>query len=236
MITKKDIKDFVTISRLRNGQVKITHNITNESNIYELLRELGYRKTKVDNKCAYLLRNDDNIIPVTFYDIKTAFLNLLKKNEFINIPNDIESTSLTNWFYDKNPIKENGLLNHYLEDTLTNEEIHNYKLKTDIMYKHKFGVEQMLSKFKEWSFNKTVDDVGAFCKDNPLYYKRVDEKKYLVFNHFNSKGKTSDGFDCWLATFTNEEHIGSKKPIEIQDIRLSFHLDRDFQLIENYIN
>ncbi len=60
--------------------------------------------------------------------------------------------------------------------------------------------------------------------------------KYLVFTHYNSKSNTRDGFDCWIATFANTAHIGNKKPLTLQTVSLSFNLERDFELIKNYVN
>jgi hypothetical protein len=73
--------------------------------------------------------------------------------------------------------------------------------------------------------------------NNPtIYYKQVADKEFLVFNHWNIKNKSNDGLDSWLATYTDEKQIGNKKPTARQSIRLGFHLDRDFPLIEQYLN
>ena len=61
-------------------------------------------------------------------------------------------------------------------------------------------------------------------------------KKYLVFNHYNEKDRTNDGFDTWVATYNNEELIGIKKPTEFENLKLSFHLDKDYSLIKQYLN
>ena len=233
---KKDINDYITISRDKSGKAKITLDSNKEANIYKLLRGLGYGETKVDNKRIYFLREGTKIIPVNFRTIRDVFLNQFRNFEFTNIPKDIDNTLIPNWFYQKQPIKKNKLFNHYLTYILTDEEIHNYKLQNDLIYVHKLATQKLLTKFDEWSFSKTINTTEAFGKDNPLYYKKVGDKKYLVFNHYNSKDDTNDFFDCWLATFINEKHIGNKMPIEDHEIKLSFNLDTDFHLIEKYLN
>lgn len=231
-----NINDFISFDRLKNGKVKITTDISNEGNLYKYLRQLGFCKSKLDGIRIYYRRENSSIKPSSMHDIKHTFLVLLQQADFCNIPTDVSYSDILNWYLDKQPIKENGLFDHYLADNLSKTEAHNYRLLTNPMYKHKFETQQLLSKFAEWNFNKTIDKVGAFCKSNPLYFKRIEDKKFLVFNHYNSNSETNDGFDSWVATFTDEKQIGIKKPTQIQDIRLSFHLDRDFELIKDYLN
>jgi hypothetical protein len=233
---EKNINNFITINRQKNGKMKITQTDNNVGNIYKLLHEIGYCKTKLDNKSIYFLRKGIDIVPITFSDIKDAFLNILKDFEFTNIPEDIEYTTILNWYYEKLPIKENGLTNLYLNDTLTDLEIHKYKLVTDYSYIQEFEVNQLLTNFNKWAFIRTVDEIGTFCKGSQLYYKNIGDNKYLIFSYINSLGKTKGYFDCWIATFTNNHQIGNNKPISLQDIRQGFKLNRDFELIKEYLN
>lgn len=231
----RDINSIVSIIRQKNGKVRITHDAQNERNIYQLLHEFGFCKSKLDNKPVYYRRNANNIMPSNMRDIRIVFFNWLKKSEFDNIPEDIDYSTILNWYLEKQPIKENGLFDHYLQDTLTEEDANKLKLLTDRTYRHKFEVETLLSKLNEWLFSKTTDQVGTFCKDHPVYYKKIEGKKYLLFNHYNSRDKINDGFDCCIAIFNNENQIGNKKPLFREEIRLSFILDRDYSLIEAYL-
>lgn len=233
----KDINNFIDIVRQKNGRVKIKHNITNEGNIYKLLRDFGFRKSKLDNRRIYFRRQADIVTPVNLSDIKDAFREFLKCGDFTNIPTDINHHDILEWYYSTHPIKENGLFDHYLEDTLTEVETHNFRLATDHDYRHRFEIKQLLSKFDEWAFSKSTDNINSYSSNNPpLYYKRIDDRKFLVFNHWNANTKYTGGFDSWIATYSNEKQIGNKKPLDLQDIRLGFRLDRDYPLIEQYLN
>lgn len=232
-----DINNFIYFIRQKNGQVKIKHNISNEGNIYKFLRDLGFRKAKLDNRLIYYRRHNNELTPVHKMDIKHAFLDFLKSAEYSNAPDYVSHNDILNWYYSKMPIKENGLYDHYLEDNLSEHEIHSLRLRTNDDYKHKFEISQLIAKFDELNFSKTVDTINSYSSNNPpLYYKNVGDKKYIVFIHRNYNSKNTDCFDGWLATYTNEEQIGKKKPIEFQDFRLGFRLDRDFSLIEQFIN
>lgn len=233
---ERDINDFITIVRQKNGIIKITHNLSNEGNIYKLLRDLGFRKAKLNKKYVYFRRESGTLILSSFQEMKDAFRDILGKYEFTNIPDDIRYDSVLNWYHNRRPIKENGLFNHYLKDSLTEFE---GKILVPVDPKNKarkFNTENLQTKLDELKFKSTVDKIGTFCINNPLYYKKVGENKYLIFNHFNSKNKNNDGFDSWLATYSTENQIGSKKPLLIEDIRLNYILDRDFELIENYLH
>lgn len=232
---KRDINDFITITRSKSGRAKIDHNGQNQANIYQLLHDLGFRKSKLENKRIYYRREGEQLIPTNFRKIEDAFFEQLKETEFINIPDDVRLFDIVNHFYEKPPIKENTLFTHFFAETLTETEALNYKLLTDHTFKHKFEVQHLLSKLEEWKFDKTIDIASSITNNAPLYYKKVEGNKYLIFTHFNSKSNTYDGFDCWIATFAKTGHIGNKKPLTLQTVSLGFILDRDFELIKNYI-
>ncbi len=232
---KRDINDFISIVRFRNGQVKINHDGQNQANIYQLLHEFGFRKSKLENKRIYYRRDGEQLIPSSFRKIEDTFFEQLRETEFINIPDDVRFFEIVNHFYEKSPIKENALFTHFFAETLTETEAFNYKLLTDHQFKHKFEVQHLLSKLEEWKFDKTIDINSSITNNAPLYYKKVEGNKYLIFTHFNSKSNTYDGFDCWIATFAKTGHIGNKKPLSLQTVSLGFILDRDFELIKNYV-
>lgn len=233
---EKNINHFITVIRQKNGRVKITHDVNNERNIYQLLHKLGYRKTKLDNKRIYFKETESDLTPVSIQEIRRAFYDLLKKHEFENVPDDVDYTSILNWFLEKKPIKENVLLNHYLEVELNDYETHILKIKADVDYKHKNEIKNVLSKFKDWGLRKTTDKNSKICNNAPLYYKNIGENKYLIFSHYNSDSKKNiDGFDCWIATYNNEKQIGKTKPIDIQDVSLRFNLTNDIELIRRFI-
>jgi hypothetical protein len=233
---EKDINKYLTIIRNKDGKAKITHNLENEANIYKLLYNLGFRKTNFNNKRLYFQRVKDDLVPVSIHDIRTTFYQLLKDFEFENVPNDVNYNDILNWNLDKQPIKQNGLFNHYLETELNENETHILKLKKDVDYKHRNEINAILNKLEEWNFRKSIDKKSAICTNAPLYYKKIEANKFLIFSHYNSENKKNiDGFDCWLANYRNEKQIGKTVPSELEDVRLSFNLERDFELIKEYV-
>ena len=233
---EKDINNFLTISRTKNGKVKISHNTENEANIYKMLFKLGFRKTTLNNKKLLFKKTNDDLIPISIHDIRNAFYDLLKNFEFVNVPDDVNYTDILNWNLEKQPIKQNGLFNHYLSVELNESEIHILRMKTDVNYKHRNEINSILDKLNEWNFSKSIDKKSSICINAPLYYKKIDNNKFLVFSHYNAESKKSiDGFDCWLANFKNEKQIGVSSPRELKDIRLSFNLERDYELIKDYV-
>jgi len=232
-----DITNFITIVYYKNGTTKVKHDINNEANIYKLLREFGYRKSKLDNRKLFFRICDNDLTPVSLTDIKYAFSSFIRDCEYTNCPEEISHNQIFNWYVRTNPIKENGLFDNYLAHTLTEKEEHMLRLKTNHDFKHKFEINELLTKFEEWSFSKTIDKINSYSSKNPpLYYKKVADNKFLVFNHWNTNTKHTDGFDCWIATYNNEKQIGLKKPLELKDIRLGFRLERDYSLIQDFLN
>ena len=229
------INDFVTIDRFKNGRKKIEFKIRNESNVYRLLKTLGYCYAKVEGKVYYYRRIGDNLIPQSVLSIKQAFGNFLTSASFSDLPGDLTLNEVRNWELSKRPVKVNGLFKDHLHDKLTSEEVHRLRMKTDVEYSHQFEINFILDKFKQWGLKQGLDQVGSFSKGNPLYYKDLGNQKFLVFNFFNAKRKLHSGFDCWLATFVQEKHIGHRKPLSNQDIRLGFQFEKDYALIKRYV-
>ncbi len=111
-------------------------------------------------------------------------------------------------------------------------------MKQSEYYKeHKKKINQTIDQFLSWGFKKTVDKNSSLCTGSDIYYKQIEENKYLIFCHYNPETKKDiDGFDCYLAEFRSESGIGLTKPIREKDLKLTFHLDQHFHLIKQYIN
>ncbi len=232
---KRDINDFVTIIRQKNGNVKVTHTIQNEANIYKLLHELGFRKSNLKNKKIYYQRKGGTIIPTNFKDIKYAFLDILRKSEFTNIPEDLRYSEIVNWYHKRLPIKNNGLFDHYLFEDISQSEALTYCLLTDHIFKHKYEVQKLILRFEALKFGKTIDKSNSICQNAPLYFKEIEGNKYIIFAHYNSEVKTIDGFSCWIARYRNVKQIGIKKPVVLQLIKPNFYLANDYELVRDYV-
>lgn len=94
----------------------------------------------------------------------------------------------------------------------------------------------MLAELKRYGFSETVDSINEYSIEADLYYRSIGGKRYLVFNHYNKKRKADlQGFDCWISTYNSENEIGKKKAIQIEDVRLSFQVERDWHLIASLL-
>ena len=103
-------------------------------------------------------------------------------------------------------------------------------------HQHSLETQSLLAKLAEWGFSKSTDTIGSFCKGNPLYYKCINEKEYLIFNHWGLKYKhQAEGFDCHLATFENEKQIGNKQPLSAKILRQGFEVKEDYMMIKGYL-
>ncbi len=232
---KKSITDFIEIKRFKNGKITIKHNLRNEGNIYRKLKELGFRQTILNDKIFLYRKVGNEIVPVKKYHLNDAFKNYLEESDFEDLPEELTNNDIINWFYEKDPIKKNGLFYQILKDELTTEEIHQVKMKTDIPYRQTFLYNEMLDKLKIWDFKKTIDKKGTICSGSPLYYKNIGKEEFLIFSHYNHNKVSISGFDLWRATYSSEKSIGKKKPRKLDDISLSFNLEKDYKLIKEYV-
>lgn len=234
---ERDINDFVRITKLKNGKVKFVYDKINERNALKLLWELGYRKTILDKKLVYFQRREGQLVPVEFREIKEAFKRVLEEYRFINIPQGVAYHDIMNWYYLKEPIKRNALFNeHMTEEVSDKAEVHALRLQVDDGYKSNFELCVLQSKLNEWGFNKQVNLSATFGKGNPLYHKKIGEKEFLVFVHRNSdNNKVHDIFECWMTKYLSEKHIGKTPPFYMNELRLGFHLDRDYNVIKEFV-
>ena len=232
---KRNLFDYVQIEKKRNGDFKVSYNLTHKANIYKCLRELGFRKTKVNAQRIYFRRCGNEIQRVNKYQMVDAFQNFLEKTDFINTPPGFTKMNLLNWFYTAHPIKLNTLLDKILIENLSEHEEHLLKLLIDPVYKKEFQVNQLLENFKSWSFKKTFDGIRSFTTNSQLYYKLINNEEYLIFSHSNPKNIRDSCFDSWIAKFPSEKWIGKKEPLKKCQVKLSFQMEKDFHLVKNLI-
>ena len=90
---------------------------------------------------------------------------------------------------------------------------------------------------KNEGFKEKLDDAGNFAKNMPLFYKRVSENTFLVFNIPTFDNIKRDNFhaDFWKVTASSEiEFLNAKlKDDKCETVRLSFDLEKDIELYKN---
>ena len=228
-----DINKYITITKQKNGKAKFSFDGNNEANIYNLLYELGFRKSKLQNKRIYFQRTGKDLVPVTINDIRTEFNNMLRGFKFKNVPEYIRYSNIINWFFERQTIKENKLLDQHLKVDLDESETHTLRLKTDTEYKHNYEIENTLLRFKKWGLKETIDSGSGICHVAPLFYKRLSNGEFLIFIYFNSTSKLSnDGFDCYIASYDDENNVGKTIPNRIAEVKLGFDLKEDLKLVK----
>lgn len=234
---KLKIKDFVVVERHDNGDVNVSYDAKCRSNIYRFLRNLGFCQTKLNGERVYYRRVEDSIYPVDFNVIEDAFFDNLKDDKFGGIPG-VESSTIFDLFLIENPIKRYKSFFDELEDELTPEELHQFKMKSDPAYCVKINIEHVHEMLKKYRFNRTVDTAANFSRMSPIYYRQIGLNDYLVFNHYNvNESHLYQGFDCWVAKYevSMVEDINQKKLIKRSLIKTNFKMPIDFKLIAHYL-
>ena len=105
--------NFLSKEIFKNGSFKI-HFIERE--VYKTLYSLGYRFVRIDRKpFMYKLEEGEKVQLVRhFQELRDAFVDHVKQ---LPIPAK-EIDEILNAYYAKRPIKRNGLMEHYLKDTI----------------------------------------------------------------------------------------------------------------------
>jgi hypothetical protein len=85
-------------------------------------------------------------------------------------------------------------------------------------------------------FERSEDTLGEYSKGSIIYSLPISEKKYLVFNHYNSKRKIElQGFDLWISEYSSNNEIGKRKAVSIKSLVLSFDLENNKDVIEEHL-
>ena len=104
------------------------------------------------------------------------------------------------------------------------------------MNEHKERVSNFIGTLERYGFAKTVEKIGEYLPDSDLYCRKIDANRYLIFNHYNKKHRAEfQGFDCWIGTYNTADEIGVQKAQGVEQVRLSFQIERDWPLIAKYL-
>jgi hypothetical protein len=231
----RDFNDFFTVSRFKNGNFKVIESRKNEINIYKLLYSLGFRKTNLNKKTVYYLRIQDDIVPLTLENLNEKTIQLLMSIKYENLPFDFDLESMKDWFFKRMPIRQNKMCTDFLYETLSIEEQLKYIEKNQTILKPNFDTQFLLLKFNEWQFVKTIDLANSICFDQPLYYKKINQNQFLLFVHYHYPNRKFENFECWKATYNNENEIGINSPKILEEVSFNFSLYKDFPLIQKYL-
>lgn len=119
---KTDILGLISLHRFKNGRVKISHDTSNEANIYRLLYAMGFRQGTLDGKRVHFHKEGRNIKICYMRDLKDAFYHFLEAEQYSNCPDDLTREMILDWFLEKNPIRQNGLFEYYLKEDIKEYE------------------------------------------------------------------------------------------------------------------
>lgn len=226
---------IVNIIKQKTGQKKFKFF---ELGIYDLLKnQLGFRYTKINNK-GYFLRLKENgyFEIVNFLELSESFRDYIK-SEFENIQ-ELKGLSFDEFiheYYDKSPIKKGDYCRDYLSQDfeLTADNLHRLLLLIDNKYRERNKVNEMLKFLEREQFIETVDEIGNFSIEKPLYYKRLSPDEFLVFNQSSKNKKThAICFDFWLVKVDSEtQFLQRKLPNKaLIDLRKGFDLEKDIEI------
>lgn len=231
-----DINDFVTFKMLKNGDCKINHDANNQANMAKYLRKVGYGITRVNSKTMFFKRENSDIFPVYFDDIKRAFYEVIRNYEYINLPENVSCIDVSNWYLTKHPIKKNEIFKHYLKDNLTEEETHLFLLKASDSYNEEFKIQKLLSKLSKLGFNEIVNHKNSFFVKGSIHYKNVNKNQYLLFLQYINNNSKRLHFECYLTEYNNEKDIAFKSPNKHKEISCCFDIEKEYSEIAQYLN
>ena len=231
-----DINDFVTFTKIKNGDYKITHDENNQANIAKYLHKMGFGITKLNSKTVLFKRENFEIYPFTFDNIKSEFYKMLDSYEYVNLPKYISCHDISNWYLQKNPIKNNEIFKHYLKDNLSEKEIHLYLLKVSYSYREEFKIQKLLLKLSELGFSEIVNHKSSFFVEGNIHYKNISENQYLLFLQYMKRNNNRFQFECYLTEYKSQNDIAIKPPNKYKEISCCFDIEKDYAEIEQYLN
>jgi len=234
---RQNILDFIQLDQLKNGAYRIQFPSFKKNNVYNFLKKLEFAYVKVGKQSMFVQKHHGDIKRVGFIDIENAFRDCLEKSDYSGLPTGITRHDVMNEYFRHSVIKNNSSIKHYLRLELDEDDLHNLRLKIDYDYKRDNDTALLLKAFKSLQFKEVTDTIGTYHnKGEQLFFKAITANKYLVFNYIQNPPYGHQIFDCWLSYFPKEKHIGSKHPVKTEPVIIDFKIERDFHLIELYLN
>jgi ribosomal protein S8 len=222
-------KKFIKYQCQKNGKVKFEFF---ELDIYDLLRENGFRYTKIRNKGRFL-KSDKGVYKVcNFQDLKDFFVEHIEDNfENLGYPKEIEKEFFINQIYARRPIKKGNYARDYLGEDFEllpqNLDLILEKLYPEI--KNEKQSNEIVKFLNSEGFIEAIDTIDNFKKGGELFYKKISDSQYLVFiKAAYSKRDKLTTYDFWKVEAQNEQQFLSKKIDTIDRIRGGFKL-QDFE-------
>lgn len=117
-----NIKDFISLTKLKNGKYKVMRDENNLENTYRLLREMGFGYIKENSRNVYFKKGETGIVLVRLNDFQKAFFKAIKDCDLSGLPGGVTLLDVIN-YYRRNPLKRNEVFARYLEYNLIKEEV-----------------------------------------------------------------------------------------------------------------
>lgn len=177
------------IYNYNNGKKKVKFF---EMGVYEHIKELGYRYTKIKNKTFFLKEENGIYNEVSFKDVKDAFHDYIKDNfDKLEINGEIERHDFMEEYYRQKVVKNSSNIRDDLFEDFESceDKRHFLLLEVDNKYKIKHKKEIMLNFLINEEFVESKDVIGNFVEGCPLFYKKINHENYLIYTVSNYKYK-----------------------------------------------
>jgi len=232
---KRDIKDFITFKKMKNGKLILRFTPANKANIHKLLLEEGFACVKMGERYIFFQRKDGTLKRILFEEIRDFVTEFMETHEFTGMPEYMTRADIMRCYYNNPPFYRVKLYSYLLVDSDETIE-HELKLILDVNYKHNLKMEETKKMFEEWGLKKAVNKTEEFTPDCNIYYKGTKGKEYLLFTHYERENRnTFAGFNCRLAQYASEKGIGKKAPEKFEEIKADFLYPEDYDLVKKYI-
>ncbi len=229
-----NILDILSFKETNRGDIKVDFCPGGQLRLYKMLNDWGYGQAKINKKNYYFLREEDSIRKVSFLEIRDAFWDFLETISLSELPESVTRHDLLEWYLTVHPVKKNFMASRCLTKELTDEEVHRLRM-TEAVYSKEYKINSVLKMLKDHGFKQTTDSAHAIYGDGPVYYKRIGLCQFLLFGHINAKRLVDSCFCVCLAAYPNENEVGKLKQVAYSELHPHFELDRDFDLIRDYL-
>ena len=97
-------------------------------------------------------------------------------------------------------------------------------------------IKKAIDQLEEFGFLKALDRIGEYSKNSILFFKQIDEQRFILFHYYNRQHAIEhQGFNCWISTYDWPEFIGKVPAIEKESVKESFDFKEDWKLIAEFL-
>lgn len=207
-------------------------------NIYSYLYQEGFRMLCINEQRELYRKSEGEI---TIQSVGSMMKYFFQKLQSLELYDKALLVDVWDYFDEKECIQKDLLMEYALTPKAdADEDKHKFLLRYNKKYRCTYQNKRMNELFDKHEFEELELDLGQQEDKLPVYYKTIEEGKYLVFTKYRSEHSCIGmaGFDCWISSQkpVKKSRLDPREQDYFKKMKEDFDPLEDWPLIQAYLN